>query len=299
MPVKRQHVISQAILRRWTVDGLLAAVDLRTGNVKPKSTKATGFVPWFVRAEYSTPIEAVWKETEDHIPALVAAVEDGSALDSEWAADMLRQLVTVHIVRSKQLAEMWERSYTKQSARGRLASVRSALADPDVARALYEHETDIAVVGDVSSTTVVQAYLTRLHSAAGPGGMWFVENALATYSRVLDDLRGKSVQIGHHASGGLVIGDNPAATYDPSRNLYGLLGGANLAQSIIVMPITPWHVVSFGRTGGYLELTDERAHLLNRVQYACSADWIYTVPNSPDLPLIVDAVKAEPHRLAL
>lgn len=295
MAIRRQHVISQTILKRWTVDGVLAAIDLRNGRVSSKSTRATGFVPWFVQADYSESIERMWRETEDRIPDLIAAVEAGTAFDSDNAIDGLRQIVAVHVVRSKQMAEMWARSYTQQTATGRIANIRGALTDPGVRRALYERETGIAVIGEVPAALVADPYIERIERISGPGGLWFVDNALASHAKLVNTLRSQSVQIGHHVAGGLIIGDNPATTYDPGRELISILGGANLTQSIIVMPITPNYMISFGKTSGYIELSDAHAQLFNNIQYVSSMDWIYTVPRSPDLPLIAAAVRADPN----
>lgn len=291
MAVRRQHVVSQTVLRRWTLEGHLAAVDLRNGRVSLKAPRATGFVPWFVHADFSGPLEAMWAEVEAQVPTLIAAVENGTAFSDDDVLDGLRQLVAVHVIRSKPMATMWARSYQQQSANGRIARIRDALADPDVRRAVYEHETGLAVVGDVPAERVADSRLNRLDQTAGPGGAWFVENALMNYSRLLEILRRQFVQIGHHPTGGLVLGDSPATTYDPQRQLVGLLGGANLVDSIILMPVTPKYLVSFGRTGGYLELSDPSVKLLNNVQFASALEWIYCVPGSSEVPLLVEAVK--------
>lgn len=278
------------------MEGLLAAVDLRNGKVTQKPTRATGFVPWFVQADFSAPMEAMWKETEDTIPRLIQVVESGTVFDDKETIDLLRQVVAVHVVRSKQMAELWLSSYARQNANGRIANIRNALTDPEVVRALYERQTGLAVVGSVPPDLIVGPYLERIERDSGPGGLWFIENALANHAKLLSVLRRQSVQIGRHAGGGLIIGDNPATTYDPARQLIGLLGGANLTQSIIVMPIMPQYMISFGKTSGYIELHDKDVQTFNIIQYASSSDWIYAKPGSPYLPSISAAVKADPNR---
>jgi hypothetical protein len=163
---------------------------------------------------------------------------------------------------------------------------------------LYEHDAGLAVVGSVPDEWTEERR-ARSRLAAGTGGTWFVERVLACYSRLMDVLASKAVQIGQSLEEGLIIGDNPATTYDPARGLVGLLGGANVLDGIIVMPLTPKFVISFGTTQGYIDLDGPTRQVLNNVQYASSVDWVYAKPGSPDIPQIAAAAAADPNQVAM
>ena len=295
MPIRKQHVVSRSVLTSWTVDAKLAEFELRNGRMKLKSTAATAYVEWFVQADYSTVIEGVWQEVERRVPELVRSVEAGTAFDDE-TLDGLRQLIAVHITRSKQMTTIWESLYDQQRATGRLARIRRELLTPEANRLLAEHRTGLALPFDLPVDVGSGPHLKRLDEAAGPGGPWFIELALTNHQRLIDLLRGRFVQIGHCEGLELVIGDNPATTFDPTRNVAGLLAGANLTDSTILMPLTPNYVIAFGRPGGYHQLTSAQVGVLNDIQLATAHRHAYAKPGTAAAIALAIGVQAERHR---
>ena len=281
MPVKKQHVVSRTVLKRWTdADGNLASFDLRNGKLSLKSPGGSGYVEWFVMAEYSAVIEQVWKEAEDRAPELIRRIEAGTAFDDDTIAG-IRELVAIHLVRSKPMAAMWRIVHAHHNTAGRLAQIRQTFSSPAVHRRFAEERTGLILpFGDIPPELGAGPALAKVERDAAPSGPWFVDRALATQQDVLALLRTRFMEIGHDAAGGLVIGDSPATTYQPSRNRAGLLAGANWTDSTILMPVTPSFVVAFSKRGGPRELTSADVNRLNDIQLATAEDHIYAVPGS-------------------
>lgn len=99
-PPRRQHVVSETILKRWSIAGEVVAVDLRNGRFQRRSPSAEAFEEWLVREDYARPVEAVWGEVETDVPQLLDALDGGRPLTPELRR-VLTRLVSLHLVRSR------------------------------------------------------------------------------------------------------------------------------------------------------------------------------------------------------
>lgn len=106
--VKKQHVISQVILRRFTWDKPPGGVEMARldvnrldRRVRLLGTKACGKVDDFIRYA-SKDAEEMWSRIENAFPAALAAADDGSILDKPHLMEVIKDMLALHTVRSKE-----------------------------------------------------------------------------------------------------------------------------------------------------------------------------------------------------
>lgn len=213
MTTHKQHVVSKVLLRHWGEP--FVAVDLRYQTSRQQYAAAEGYIPHFVRADYSESVERVWKETEDRLRGAVGKVEIRTIFKDPASLDTLRSAVALHLVRSKRsaaIAASWHRA--QSDAAGGMSEL-VAIADRPRDMAMF-HAHRMGLI----ATTAFQIEQEGQHLRAdvdgifGAGGEMFVEQVLVLYERALEFIRGRSLQIGIAVDGEFVICDSPAVTYD-------------------------------------------------------------------------------------
>ncbi|MFD5922248.1 hypothetical protein [Kitasatospora sp. NPDC127035] len=110
-PVIDQHMVSQAHAKPWTVedpDGVARLqpfpVDHPERRRKRQTPKGIAYVRNWCDFGSGT-MEGLWKETEDQIPALRAAVEDGTLYQHPHLVDAARDLIALCYTRTARLRE--------------------------------------------------------------------------------------------------------------------------------------------------------------------------------------------------
>jgi hypothetical protein len=99
--VRRQHLVSQAILRQFeaTKGGGLASFRLEWQTYKEKSTRSCGYLTDWVRP-FSGEIEQVWNLVENHIQDAMDSVKQGSVVGSSTSLKTLKHAAALHHFRS-------------------------------------------------------------------------------------------------------------------------------------------------------------------------------------------------------
>ena len=282
MTIQRQHVVSQVLLRGWAEGGMLRAINLRYGTVNRRSPRAEGFVPSYVDSDYSHVIENLWKEVEDAAPAALASVRDGSIFQRPEQVDVLRRLFAMHFVRAKSTRLSWGESLSRQLHGGRLANIVEMARDERVLAALFEQQTGLVAATASELEIAHERLVAELQRKFDPGGEAFVEQILSLYDKVLDYVRARpGIEIGQAAGRPLIIGDNPAATYDSSRRTAGTRDGVTITgANALVMPLTPTHVLAIGGSNRYVPLAHNAVDLFNQIQIVCAVDSVYVQPSA-------------------
>ena len=280
-PVKRQHVVSQVVLRQWAVENEVLAVDLRHGLVKPRSPKAEGFIEEFVKLPLSSAVERHWGDVEVRAPRAVEQVRAGTALDDPQTMDTLRSLVALHFIRSRAWQYLFAEGLRDNRSDGALGSVFEMLQDPDALVALHRQRTGLEPTGPETLLWTRNQVLSELEERLGLGGEAYVEWVLTQYERTLNMLRESGLQIGDANEGEFIVGDGPAMTYDRARGLAGVLNGVTLGDAdAVFFPLTPKHVLCVGDRDLQMDVPLEFVDLVNMTQMSGAMHKVYVRPGS-------------------
>jgi Protein of unknown function (DUF4238) len=274
--VKKQHVVSAVLLRQWEVDGKVVAVNRLNRSKVHRSPKSIGFISDFVLADYSVAVEKVWSEVENKLSSAIAKVSDGTVFGDSEALEVLRRTMAMHVVRSKQSLRLSAEWFDANSSDSPVNDLIRTANDPDYLRALYLNRTGLHATTPTQLDAERRRFLEELKTEFAPGGRLFAEQMVIQYERVFAYLEDYPVEIGLAEDGELVIGDNPAVTYDSKEGLAGILAGVSVTKADgFVLPLTPQVILSIGKSARYVKLTRPDTVWLNRLQVAVAQDTIY------------------------
>lgn len=266
-PPRRQHVVSETILKRWSIAGEVVAVDLRNGRFQRRSPSAEAFEEWLVREDYARPVEAVWGEVETGVPQLLDALDGGRPLTPELRR-VLTRLVSLHLVRSRGFQQMNARVIADSAAAGgRLHGILTWFGDDQVVAMLAQARTGLIPAGPEGLALAREREIQRLADEFEPGGRFFVDQILVNFDRAAAMLSDMRIEIGRVVEGELVIADNPAVPHNPVTRASGFLNGARIGEGPVMMPLTP-HLIAVvgGGVEGDTTLDGHAVEVLNRIQ---------------------------------
>lgn len=280
--VRRQHLVSKVLLKRWAVDGELLAFNLDDGTQRLRSPKAEGFQEQFIR-HGSGRAEDRWRIIEDRAHRALSAVEAGSLFENTTDVDAIKSLVGLHAFRSRVASAMWNRALKRQVESGESDHVKTLVAlinEPEVQDAFFEHETGLKSAGPEARALARARLVENFDRQFGPGGEAFREVLTENLDRFTQEYAEHTVEIGVSSSE-LLIGDVPALTVDHSTHTVGFLAGATLdSADTLFMPVGPRHVAALGGQGGYQTLAEATTSKLNHLQLISAQRKAYAVPGS-------------------
>lgn len=280
-PPRRQHVVSETILKRWSIAGEVVAVDLRNGRFQRRSPSAEAFEEWLVREVYARPVEAVWGEVETDVPQLLDALDGGRPLTPELRR-VLTRLVSLHLVRSRGFQQMNARVIADSAAAGgRLHGILTWFGDDQVVAMLAQARTGLIPAGPEGLALAREREIRRLADEFEPGGRFFVDQILVNFERAAAMLSDMRIEIGRVVEGELVIADNPAVPHNPVTRASGFLNGARIGEGPVMMPLTP-HLIAVvgGGVEGDTTLDGHAVEVLNRIQISNAVKKVYATPGS-------------------
>lgn len=121
--------------------------------------------------------------------------------------------------------------------------------------------------------------MSELEARFGQGGEAFVEQLLLVNERVLTHRRGYGVEIGVLRHSELLIGDNPAATYDHGARLVGSLTYLTSADAVL-RSLTPHHVLAADERNVFVDVPMAAAVQVNVIEMSrwseaciCARQW--------------------------
>ncbi|MEX0664747.1 MAG: DUF4238 domain-containing protein [Acidimicrobiia bacterium] len=288
LEIRDQHLISKVLLKQWARGGVLSRVSLRFGTVQKRSPKAEGFEPWYVRGHESVRLEQVWKTTEDRVPEALAAATAGTLFQSRTNIGVIKDLLALHAVRSRQMADMWQRSLARSEHKTRIASLLELISDEEVLAAHFRARTGLEPGGSATLIAERDYLLDELELRLGRGGAGFASALEEQFQQMRDYLAVRGLEIGIAQTSELVIGDNPALTYDKDNGKIGFLQGARLGEAdSFVLPLGPQHVVGGGGDNVYRELQEHAVAFLNEMQLLGSQRRVYCTPDGSGLDWVL------------
>lgn len=280
---RRQHTVSQVILRRFTVRtadpskrNRIAVFDSQTGRINDRSPKSVFLIEDFVTHE-PVEIENRWGQVETQLPSALDALAEGRwplAADTE---DVIRAAVALHWIRSAGTFLVHNRIAADQVAKSK---ARTATWGIPVWTQAYYNRTGLHVSGSKGARLAQD----RIYGELAPAAVAeiFAEKLVEYFHATWSMLKKYRVQVGFDPTGSLFIGDSPVITPDPSTGGLAMHHGvAVMDAKSAVMPVSPGLVVSFDRDPLRTRLNSNQIRQLNQWQQSCFLRWIACSVRSP------------------
>ncbi|MFD8079493.1 DUF4238 domain-containing protein [Streptomyces sp. NPDC059718] len=295
----RQHLVSQVVLKEFTLlngssGRQLLAFDLQYPERPPRLRPPSrcGLARDFVAFD-SASAEQLWGRIEERVPAALAAVRKGTPFTVAAHAEVLRDLVVLHYVRSYKYRNVhlaaFERTRASVSAR-----VAARLPQQLARAALLEtglHLTERGALMAYAEREVARSEMVRDHES----GKLFRTSIEDTFSKVQKMASTWRVEIltpelGHQ----FLIGDNPGLTV--RRNAHGGLdhGMAFGDATSMVLPVGPRCLVALGPDNLTGTLAASAVKALNRRQVLAAERHVYMHPHSALKSFVVTAAQGRP-----
>ena len=279
--VRDQHVISQALLRRFAArqgmkDNQICYLSTKySDKVQLGGPNQCGKVRDFVR-HGSDSLEKVWKNVEDKLPDTFEAIDSGTALQDEQHIDRIKDLIALHLVRNTQLSVVANRALKQSEAQTRANIARN----PDLLRRyfLYKHGLEPASLSDFRRATdeFVQESGKTIYD-----GTFFRARIEDQYRRVRAAFQVFGIHIGVAKSGEFLIGDASALTMRRDTWASGFVQGIAIGDAhSVVLPVGPKVIVGIASDNTQEEISLEAIEGLNRRQVYAAHDYVYFRPGS-------------------
>ncbi|WP_117209215.1 DUF4238 domain-containing protein [Allorhizocola rhizosphaerae] len=287
--VRKQHVVSQLILRRFAAPnglphaGRIGSINLEWPSAKPcyYFPAGTGYIADFVRFASKT-MEMVWHETENRLPEAIDACLERTVLSRPDLVEVLKGAIAMHHVRNVHL-----RSFLDPIWHDRVAALRRLLLTERRSMAEYEFRRRYhgLVPGPGCLEFIVDDALAPMQALWRDDG-FFRDSLERLYRLSVSTLAGWGLQVCTPETGEFLLGDAPALAISSDGRI-GLRDGVGLNEAItIALPITPYCMIALGETDTYLPLSQDQVDVLNRHQIRGAARHMYFRPGSSLEPFV-------------
>ena len=112
MPPRKQHLVSETLLKGWTVGGELSVVQL----LHPEGPKKRAVGPGGVAYERDLTsrftvdeIEDAWSHVESRAGIALPKVREGVGMDDADTVQAIKDLICLHLTRSYETLDAWNR----------------------------------------------------------------------------------------------------------------------------------------------------------------------------------------------
>lgn len=275
-PTTHQHVVSQALLKRFASPaGLISAYDVRWGVTKQRTSKAIGFQENFVKHKPDA-TEAIWKEVEDRISPAFAEIDAQTGQLTMPTEETIRDLVALHFARSLATAAGHEQAlldvelqvHSDKPTLARLARLKHKGLHLEHASGIHAEIAD-GIMADVR--------------AEDSAGVIFRDDVLRYFEVTRTIFTAYSLMLRPVVPGAeLLLGDCPAISVSrgmSSSSTRSPLFDANL----IAMPLGPGHVAFVypdGISESVVPVDIEQVLHLNGIQVDQASRQVYSRPES-------------------
>ncbi|MBM7770766.1 hypothetical protein JOD54_000970 [Actinokineospora baliensis] len=281
-PVKDQHVVSRAILKRFgRVKGSsghqIGRFDKKAvRELDPKGPNACGFVRNFVQYA-SGSAEALWHTIENRLSYSISAAESSALHNDAELETVMKHAIALHFVRSPVYRRVHERSFNDSVRTLRAELLEGRHGD---LRTVFRRRYGLEPAGIEALEILIDepfAFWQRIEE----DGSLFRISLEQNFYRLRSALDNLSVQVLHTPGGKeLVLSDSPAFTF---INRQG--GGYSVRMAVgdshgIAMPITPNCLVAISPRPSDEMMDQEMVDNLNIVQIGIAERQIYFRPGS-------------------
>ena len=239
----KQHLISQALLRRFVDDSKrLCSFDIEHAWARLRYPAEVAWKPRFIAHEAAA-AEALWKEVEDNLTPALDAVERGTVFEAPGAAQTLKDAIALHFMR---------RVVVKEKADALVDKVRDNLVIPDKFK---QHEKLIWTEFERERPVVIS------------------ENLRSLFLRARRDASEGSLEI-YESTAPLLIGDGAVLSMKKGR-----IGFAAFQEAgTHLLPVGRHHLVALGGENRTSTLPDHLVVEFNRHQILNSASHVFFHP---------------------
>lgn len=279
--VRKQHVVSQALLRQFcapTVEGdRLLAYRLDIGRAELRVPRSVGKLDHFVKID-SRATEELWGLTETQLPAAIEAARTSAVLDDPVHVQTLKDALALHFARSREVLQVHDQTWEVGLASAQLGY----LADKETMVELYRLKNGQDAVSEEEAAGVISRELVGSLRHLYETGFIFRFRVTELFEQARDYARNAALEIGFlHADDELLIGDVPSLTVARNGATAGVLGGVPFAQAgTVVMPLGPHRVASLGRQRAWRLIPRDFVGRLNALQVAHAQREVFMRPDS-------------------
>ncbi|WP_406304620.1 DUF4238 domain-containing protein [Streptomyces sp. NBC_00885] len=298
--VSRQHLISQVLLKRFTLPGAkgsgwqLVQFDLEhpERHHKLKGPRECGWIEDFVPYD-SASAEDLWRQVEQRAPEAFAAVDAGTPFDDPEHAQILRDLVSLHLVRSHRYRDVYRDAFVKAREnvrRGLLQNYGEQL------RTVALRETGLHLEG----VQALGVFADRMIESSDPAqdhdsGKMFRVSIEEMFQKVQDKAASWQLEVLTPQEGQFLIGDNPAITlhWGETDVKYGMAFGD---AHTVVLPLGPRHLLALGPQNRSVQVPKALVDQLNAVQVLAANRYVYLRQRSGLEPFVKAGVESRSRR---
>lgn len=260
--VGKQHLISEVLLKRFCEpdrngDPKLTSQVLAYGHPMSKSTGGVGFVKDFVRFK-SGSLERLWKEIEDHLPPVFAALDAKDLAEDQ--TKILRETIALHWARRLLARDMNNEAFAE--AIDRSVSKRSLM------RLAWEKHH--RVVTDPVALEEIRKEVFGPSETLNSHGVLLRNRIERTFRAAREFSRHGALKIYDVPPGGeLIIGDNPVVVHDLKGHVAPRT--ALFDYGTMTMPMGPRVLVQIdldgtGTATSFQTMTQDETDHFNRLQ---------------------------------
>ena len=181
MPSRKQHLVSETLLRGWTVGGELSVVQLRyRGGPKMRLVGPGGVARERDLTSRFTvdEIEEAWSAIESRAGEALPRVRAGGGPDDDHTVQAIKDLVCLHLTRSYETLTMWDRIRQENED---MREVVAIIENDDLMRQHAFEQTGLYVVGSEG----LECYRDELRVLVDTQQKsWFSRNLITSYDTV-------------------------------------------------------------------------------------------------------------------
>lgn len=266
-PQKRQHTVSQVVLRRFAWHQKISVYDRDKHAIYSKGPGGL-FCGEFDQHDPAT-AEERWGAVESKMPRVYKLLDERRAHEDAAAVETLRDLMAIHWVRNPGMRFVHERVKREVVA----DSICSLAQQRDLLARAFRHRTGLEPAGQSELDWVN----VRTHEDVfiRSGEQIFSDSVAENYKKVRAILARWHVQVGYTNSLDLLIGDVPVVTTKPDHDGIGPVQGVALGDANqIAMPVAPNMIVALGPEPAIVTLTDDVVLRYNEMQIKTFVRWI-------------------------
>ena len=262
---RKQHLVSETLLRGWTVGGELSVVQLlhhggpRVRSVGPGGVaRERGLTSRLTVDE----IEEAWSDIETPAGTALPRVREGVGLDDADTVQAIKDLMCLHLTRSYEMLDVWDRVKRENDE---VRQFDALIEDDEATRRDFFERRGLHVVGSEGLVGHRQKWRQRKEANLKRG---FSERLVKMYRRAKRYIADAGLEVWNTAHGDeLVIGDCPAFTMSADGEGIGIDDGVSMDEAAtIVMPLGPYTLAGLGQQNRSMALTSVMTEKFNLIQ---------------------------------